>query len=300
MGWALVFAGQGLQHADMLRWVAPDATVAAVEAQLGGDWRERLHDAAWAGHNRRAQWLLTGLSLAAWQQLGEYLPPPDIVAGYSVGELPAFAAAGVFDTATALALAADRAACMDAAAAAVETGLLGVTGAAPEQLRALCERFDLEVAIRSGPRSVVLGGPRGALPAAAAAGVEQGLHCTPLNVALASHTRWMQPAAECFARRLAAAPLRRPALRLFSHAIGPVRDAEGAREALARQIATTVAWDDCQDAIEARRVDAVLEIGAGQALSKMWQERGSGIPARSADEFRSAQAVVAWLQRELR
>ncbi|PWQ83432.1 ACP S-malonyltransferase, partial [Stenotrophomonas maltophilia] len=72
-----------------------------------------------------------------------------------------------------------------------------------------------------------------------------------------------------------------------------------ARRALALQLAQTVAWDDCLDAIAAQRVSAVLEIGPGQALARIWSERHPAVPARSADEFRSAAAVVAWLHRQL-
>jgi [acyl-carrier-protein] S-malonyltransferase len=49
------------------------------------------------------------------------------------------------------------------------------------------------------------------------------------------------------------------------------------------------------DAIAAQRVDAVLEIGPGQALARMWLERCGEIPARSVDDFRSAAAIVKWL-----
>ena len=82
------------------------------------------------------------------------------MAGYSVGELAAFAAACVFDAATALHLAERRAACMDAAAATVRTGLMGLSGRGPADLSDLCQRFDLDVAIRLGPDSAIVGGTR--------------------------------------------------------------------------------------------------------------------------------------------
>lgn len=284
----------------MLAWLQRDANVVALEGLVGTDWRERLHDPAWAAENRHAQPLLTGLALAAWAQLAPQLPPPDIVCGYSVGELAAFAAAGVFDGETALALAARRAACMDAAAAAgVPTGLLAIGGASPGALRQLCERFALEVAIRIDPGNAVLGGPRPSLAEAAMAAAARGMSATPLNVALASHTRWMAAAADAFDRVLAATALQRPRLTLYSNALGRVRDAAQARAAMSRQIAQTVAWDECLEAIGAQQVEAVIEIGPGQALARMWQARNPGIPARSVDEFGSASAAAAWLNRQI-
>jgi [acyl-carrier-protein] S-malonyltransferase len=297
MSYALLFSGQGAQHTGMLPWLARDDHVRAVEDALGTDWRERLGDPAWAGCNAHAQPLLTGLALAAWAQLAPLLPvPPAVVAGYSVGEVAAFSAAGVFDAGTALSLARERAACMDQAATAQPpTGLLGVTGLGPQALAALCARFDLDVAIRNEVDAVVLGGPRPVLDAAAVEAAGQGARCTPLNVALASHTRWMRPAAEAFAQVLAPLPLARPRVALLSNALGRVRDAAQAREALAVQITRTVRWDECLEAVAAQRVQAVLEIGPGQALARMWQQRQPDIPARSVDEFRSAAAAAKWL-----
>lgn len=299
MGYALVFSGQGMQHPDMLAWVTTDPARVEVERQLGSDWRERLRDPGWAGRNLHAQVLLTGLALAAWGQLAPRLPAPAIVAGYSVGEIAAFAAAGAYDASTALALARQRAACMDDAAADAQTGLLGVTHAAPGAVEALCAAFDLEVAIRNAADSVVLGGLRTSLDAAARQAAAQGMRCTPLSVAMASHTRWMAPAAATFAQVLAGASVARPRLALMSNALGRVRDTGQVRAALAAQIDRTVRWDECQEAIAAQRVEAVLEIGPGQSLARLWAQRHPDVPARSADEFRTPEAVVSWVRHHL-
>lgn len=300
MGYALLFSGQGAQHAQMLSWVQHDRHVAAVEDRLGPDWRDRLEDPVWAGNNRRAQVLITGLALAAFEQLVAELGPPAVVAGYSVGELAAFCAAGVLDPDAALTLAAQRAACMDAAATQLDTGLMGIGGSRPGDLLGLCEAFDLDLAIRLGPEHGVVGGPNGALVAAAARAEVLGMRVTRLNVALASHTRWMRQASADFRAVLAGHPLSNPRVPLLSNAMGQIRDAAQARDALAIQLSTTVQWDDCLDHIESRRVDAVLELGPGQALARMWSERFPEVPARSADEFRSLRALSDWLKSRLR
>lgn len=299
MGWALVFSGQGLQHPGMLAWLQRDGIVASLEAKLGANWRDRLALPEEAAHNRRAQVLLTATSCAAWAQLQPWVKPPAVIAGYSVGELGAFAAAGVFDAHTAIELAGRRADAMDRAAAAAATGLLGMSGAAHGGIDELCTRFKLDIAIRIDGGTAVIGGLRPSLQDAAVEAAARGWRCTPLNVQMASHTRWMRPAAESFDHVLAAVNLKRPALPLFSNALGRVHDVTGARTALAQQIAQTVAWDECMEAIAERGVHAVLEIGPGAALARMWQERHAHVPARSADEFRSAPAIVAWLTRHL-
>src|SRR5258706_578864 len=111
---SLLFSGQGTQHPAMLPWLADDAWTQAVCEQLQvAHWRDRLADAPWAESNAVAQPLLAGLAMAAWMQLSPQLPAPSAVAGYSVGELPAFGAAGALDACDIVALAARRAAAMD-------------------------------------------------------------------------------------------------------------------------------------------------------------------------------------------
>jgi [acyl-carrier-protein] S-malonyltransferase len=296
MGYAIVFSGQGGQHPDMLPWLADDALTRKVNARLAvADWRASLQDADWAARNAPAQCLLTGVALAAWAQLAPHLPPPAAIAGYSVGELAAFSAAGVFDADTALDLAQARAIAMDRCAEQAPGGLLGVSQIAPATLARLLAGSPLAIAIRNAVDSVVLGGPHAALDAFETDAVRQGARCTRLRVSVPSHTPAMQPAAEAFAQVLGAVSVVRPRTVLFSNAADRVSSAEQARSALAAQIATTVRWDECMDNLHARGLDCVLEIGAGQALARLWNARDAEVPARSADEFRSAQAVVQWI-----
>lgn len=297
MSFGLVFSGQGMQHAAMLPWLQPDASVQAVAGVLGTDWRASLADPAWAGRNAHAQLLLTGLGCAAWSQLAPLLPVPAVVAGYSVGELAAFAAAGVVDGATAIALAQARAAVMDQCAAHGEFGLLAISGLPAPTLQRLCSDAGLAVAIRNGVDSVVVGGPRASLAVAADEAQRQGAHCTPLNVHVPSHTRWMAEAAQAFAQVIASLPFGAPRVPLLGNLSGSAVDAAGVRDALAAQIDHTVRWDECMEAIAARQVACVLEIGPGQALARMWNQRFPAIPARSADEFRSAAGIAAWVAR---
>lgn len=305
---AVLFGGQGTQHPLMLPWLAEDALVAQTCEALGTrDWRAALSDPAWATTNRHAQVLLTGLGLAAWRQVEAGLPPVGALAGYSVGELAAFAAAGVFSDAMALHLAQQRAGCMDQALAQAGEGggLLSVAGPRSRVLDLLaqaCERDPgLGLAIDLGADAAILGGPRAALARAAVALEGLGLRCKPLNVAIASHVPMLAEAAAGFARALDAHDLRPPRCPLFANLSGArVRRAEDARRALAGQIASTVRWVEDLDAVHAQRVRCVLEVGPGSVLASMWRQRFPEVPARSVDEFRSAAAVGDWVHRQLR
>ncbi|WP_457353110.1 ACP S-malonyltransferase [Roseateles sp. P5_D6] len=303
MGLALLFPGQGAQHPQMLPWLdAQPAARPALDAlarHLGPGWRDRLGDSAWLHANPVAQPLLTGVGIAAWQALAARLPPPVVVAGYSVGELAAFAAAGVFDASTALDLAAVRAQAMSDSVAGQDTGLLAVQGLNALRL-AQASAASLAIAIRISAERVIVGGVAAELDANAARWSAAGLRCTRLPIGIASHTPAMAAAATVFARHLATVSLQAPRTAVVCNFTGAASRVPAAlAAALAGQIASTVRWDDCMDSIAERGVRCVLEIGPGAALASMWRERHPDIPARSIDEFQAPDGVLGWLGRQL-
>ncbi|CAN7777498.1 acyltransferase domain-containing protein [Variovorax sp. LjRoot175] len=296
MSFALLFSGQGNQHPAMLPWIADDPIVRDMRARLGvKDWRAALADPGWAERNDNAQTLLTGLELAAWNQLAPLVAPPAAIAGYSVGELAAFSAAGVLAPDSTIELAQRRAQAMDECAASAPGGLLAVTSLSISAVERLRAATGLALAIRNGEDSVILGGPMAALVQAERMVLLEGAQCTRLRVNVASHTPWMREAADSFARTLENASFHAPRVALFSNAADRIRDASAGRNALAAQIATTVRWDECMENVMARHIRCVLEIGPGQALARMWNQRCPTVPARACDDFRSPAAIAAWL-----
>ena len=301
---ALLFPGQGVQHPDMLRWIddvpAAAGALAAMAARLGPDWRAHLADDTWATSNRVAQSLMTGTSLAAWRALAGHLPAPVAVAGYSVGELAAFGAAGVYDDEMALSLAELRSRAMDTSAAGHAGGLLSASGVPGEVVTALCARLDLAVAIDVAPDRVVLGGAADALTEAAAELRARGADVVPLKVRVVSHTRWMQAASDTFAAHLAPMPWRPAAAWVVTNLEGSAeRAVPPLKRALAGQVAATVRWREAMETLAERRPTCVLEVGAGSALSRLWRAHRPEVPVRSVDEFNSVSAVVTWVSRQL-
>jgi [acyl-carrier-protein] S-malonyltransferase len=268
-----------------------------LSAHLGRPWREGLGDPAWLHANRVAQLLLTGVGIAAWQVLAARLPRPVAVAGYSVGELAAFAVAGVFDAGAALDLAAARAQAMTDSVGGRPTGLMAVQGA--HALSLAGPEADLSVAIRIGAQRVIVGGPAEVLDDAARRWSGAGLRCTRLPIGVASHTPAMKVAAAAFAQRLAAVtlhPARSPVVCNFTG--GTSRSLAVLAPALAGQIASTVRWDDCMDSIAERGVHCVLEVGPGTTLAAMWRERHPHLPVRSVDEFQGPEGVLRWVAQQ--
>jgi [acyl-carrier-protein] S-malonyltransferase len=295
---ALLFPGQGAQHPQMLPWLEAQpeaaATLDALNAHLGRDWRAGLGDPAWLHANRVAQLLLTGVGIAAWQALAGRLPQPAVVAGYSVGELAAFAVAGVFDAAAALDLAAERAQAMSDSVSDQATGLMALQG--PQALAQALSAKGLSIAIRISTERAIVGGTIAALDAAAARWSGIGMRCTRLPIGVASHTPAMAAAATSFAQRLAAADLHPAQCAVVCNFSGAAsRNRAVLATALAAQIASTVRWDDCMDSIAERGVRCVLEVGPGATLAAMWRERHPAIPVRSVDEFQGPEGVLRWV-----
>lgn len=303
--WVALWSGQGgqrVEHVERLRSVlAPDLREAWERALVdAGAPAGRLDEAA-ITRNRVAQPTLVAFQLAAWAALGRELPPPAVVAGYSIGEIAACAAAGGLDAADAVALAATRAGLMDEAADA-PSGLAAVLGLASDELAPICERHGAALAIRNGPRHFVIGGPRPALEAvirdASAAGATRAW---PLPVTTPAHTRFVESAVPRFAAALAAAargPLRVPMLSAID--ASRLRSAQDVVSALSRQLATMLDWEACMDAVAETQPDAVVEIGPGNALARMLAEAAPHIPVRSLDDFRDPAAAIAWAARQRR
>jgi [acyl-carrier-protein] S-malonyltransferase len=297
---ALLFPGQGTQHEAMLPWLESEPLARPVldrmAAALGADWRARLPDTAWSRSNAVAQLLVTGSSVAALAVLASGLSRVVAVAGYSVGELAACVAAGMLDADAAMTLATRRAAAMDACTVDGAAGLLGLSNVDAGDVDAACARWGLEVAIRTGERRCIIGGPTAALAQAAMHLAGLGAKATPLCVRVASHTRAMRAAVPALAQALALARWHPPRVAWVAGITGTVlREPAEVRHVLAEQVATTVRWDACMDAVAERRPGAVLEVGPGTTLARLWQERYPAIPVRSCDEFRNVEEIVSWL-----
>ncbi|WP_265947070.1 malonate decarboxylase subunit epsilon [Dechloromonas sp. A34] len=302
---ALLFSGQGGQ--GPAHWQQ-------VRAGLGGPLREALlaalPDLAEEGaapaseilaRNAIAQPLIFAQQMLLWEQLREKLPRPICVAGYSLGEMAACCVAGVFPAASGLALTVERARLMDGAAPG-EHGMLAVLGLDDPRVETLAAEAGLAVAIRNAPRHLVVAGPRAGIDAAAAAFAAAGAsRLVHLAVRTPSHTPLLAKAAAAFGERLAALPDGRlPVPVLSAIDATPARSVAAAGAALARQICTRLDWAACQQAIVELQPDVVLEIGPGNALTRLFNEFAPEIPARAADDFRSVDGIVAWLQTDRR
>jgi [acyl-carrier-protein] S-malonyltransferase len=180
--------------------------------------------------------------------------------------------------------------------AGLETGLLSVSGLSPAQV--LHAQPALQFAIDIGWDQGIYAAEASVLDSSAQALRAMGALCKPLEVRVASHSRFMDSAARGFAAHLEALAFARPQAAVVTNASGSgTRDLQALRNALSAQIASTVRWAACMDALAEQGVACVLEVGAGSTLARMWNQRHPDIPARSVAEFRDAAGALRWLER---
>lgn len=306
-GLVVLCSGQGNQSPEMFDLVASEPAagpvfVAATHALGGRDPREMVRQGNDVIHrNDIAQVLCCTQALAMWVVLGPSLSRPLTVAGYSAGEVPAWAVAGLIDTPTAFDLVTQRAALMDGETHAPSC-LAAITGLPRNVIDGLCRTHGLDVAIVNGPAHVIVGGHLADIDAALSEAVGQGAsRAARLPIAVASHTPALRRASEQFAALLrervrADEPVPRD-VRLISGIDGaPVRDVSEGLAKLAAQVSTTINWAGCMETCRAARPVRVLELGPGDALARMMIEVAPEIPARSVSAFRTVQGVRRWME----
>jgi [acyl-carrier-protein] S-malonyltransferase len=280
-------------HTNMLldRWIA--------DARLDAPLDAILSDPSLLFANRFAQALIVAATLATWEAVRSAIPAPALVAGYSIGELSAYAVAGALSASDAVSLAATRARLMDACLADTpQQALFAVSGIAVMRVTGLLQQWDFHVAIHTGEDSCIVGGPAAMLAQAEHAVAAAGGRSSVLPVEVASHTRFMQAAVAPFADELGHRPFHDPQVPVLSGISAErIRQARKAIDHLSRQLAETIVWKDCMDACAESGATLALELGPGAALSRMLHARHPHIECRSVADFRSLDGVRKWLAR---
>ncbi|MCB8836020.1 ACP S-malonyltransferase [Aurantimonas sp. VKM B-3413] len=284
MSIALVFPGQGSQAVGMGRslfdaFQESRAVFEEVDDALG----ERLSSLIFEGPEDRltltqnAQPALMAVSLAAMRALesqGFRASAASYVAGHSLGEYSALAAAGTISVSDAARLLRLRGRAMQEAVPAGEGAMAAILGLDAEAVAALCERAAAEGGVcepanDNGGGQIVISGSAAAVARAVASAPEAGAkRAIPLPVSAPFHCSLMQPAAERMAEALREARLSAPVVPLVSNVTAsPTSDPDEIRERLVRQVTGRVRWRESMEWLAENGVTRLVEIGSGKVLS---------------------------------
>ena len=194
------------------------------------------------------------------------------VAGHSLGEYSAHAAAGTFslsDTARLLRL---RGEAMQAAVpvgVGAMAALLGVGLDVAKVIAAEAAQGQVcDVANDNDPGQIVLSGHKAAVERVAEVGKAHGLRrAVMLPVSAPFHCALMKPAADAMAVALGKVEMRAPCVPVIANVTAQaVTDPAAIRQLLVQQVTGTVRWRECVMAMAGMGVTDVFEIGAGKVL----------------------------------
>jgi [acyl-carrier-protein] S-malonyltransferase len=196
------------------------------------------------------------------------------VAGHSLGEYSALAAAGTFSLADTARLLKTRGQAMQKAVPVGEGAMAALIGLDLEAVAEIAARAAEETggvcaaANDNAPGQVVVSGSKPAIEAAAAEAARRGARAVMLPVSAPFHCELMRPAAEAMAKALASAKLSDPAIPVIANVTAaPVRDADTIRRLLVEQVTAMVRWRESVLYMKGQDVDTLVEAGAGRVLS---------------------------------
>jgi len=308
---AFVFPGQGAQAVGMGKDIAMldaakrlfEAADEAVGYKLSDIIFEGPEAALKSTANTQPALLTTSLAyLEAFRQAGGDKLAPDYVAGHSLGEWTALAAAGALAPAEAARLVHLRGRYMEEAVPGGRGAMAAVLGAERDALQALCDAVSaetgrVELANVNCPGQIVVSGTREGVEAVVARGKEAGAkRVIPLEVSGPFHSSLMQPAADRLAELLGGTTLQAPSVPVVANVTADVVDDPARiRELLVRQVCAPVLWEDSVRKLIELGVDTFVEFGPGAVLSGLIKKTNKDVRIVTVNSAEAAQAAVPTL-----
>ncbi|MEC7256805.1 MAG: ACP S-malonyltransferase [Pseudomonadota bacterium] len=309
MSKALIFPGQGAQTIGMGQALAEAYPAArAVFDEVDDALGEKLSDLIWEGEadvltlTQNTQPALMATSIAALRALeaeGFAVADAAFVAGHSLGEYSALAAAGSLSVADAARLLRTRGRAMQEAVPVglgAMAALLGLDLATAREVAAEAAGDQVcEAANDNDPAQVVVSGHKAAVERAVEIAKTRGdKRAVLLPVSAPFHCALMAPAADVMAAALAEVQIAAPVVPVVANVLAaPVTDPVHIRELLVQQVTGAVRWRESVEAMAAAGVTEMYEVGAGKALSGMVRRINRDIackPVGTPDDVKAALA----------
>jgi [acyl-carrier-protein] S-malonyltransferase len=296
MSTAFTFPGQGSQAVGMGRALADAYPAAkAVFAEVDDALGEKLSNLIWNGPEtdltltQNTQPALMAVSLAALKALEaegvSVAKAAAFVAGHSLGEYSALAAAGSLSIADTARLLRIRGRAMQAAVpvgAGAMAALLGLDFATAAAVAAEAAQGEVcQAANDNADGQVVVSGTKAAVERAVEIAKAKGAkRAMLLNVSAPFHCALMQPAADAMAEALAAVAIQAPVVPLVANVLAaPITDPAEIRRRLVEQVTGTVRWRESVLRLKADGVTRLVEIGSGKVLTGLVKRITDGVEA---------------------
>jgi len=312
MAVAFTFPGQGSQTIGMGRAIADAFFEArAVFEAVDDALNEKLTDVIWNGPmetltlSENAQPALMAVSLAGIRVLEAHdigvAQKAAYVAGHSLGEYSALAAAGSLSVADTARLLRTRGRAMQEAAPVGSGAMAALMGLELDEIRdiaaAAADGNVCELANDNGRGQVVISGDRAAVDRAIELARERGVkRAVVLPVSAPFHCRLMAPAAKVMEAALADVNIAAPSVPVVSNVTAaPMNDPQEIRRRLVEQITGLVRWRETITWLGRAGVDRFVEVGAGKVLSGLARRIVDGAKTYSFQTPSDLDALLAEL-----
>jgi [acyl-carrier-protein] S-malonyltransferase len=305
---ALVFPGQGSQAVGMGKALADSfAPAREVFAEVDATLHQNLSTLMFEGPETEltltanAQPALMATSLAVLRVLEaeaglDLAKDVAFVAGHSLGEYSALAAAGSFSIEDAAKLLRRRGEAMQRAVVVGAGAMAALIGLDPESATEIAEAAAAQtgavcaVANDNGGGQIVISGAKAAVDAAIEIAKGKGVRrAVPLAVSAPFHCPLMQPAADVMAEALAAVDIKRPKAPLIANVLAaPIAEPSEIRQRLVAQVTGTVRWRESVTYMAAHGVKTFVELGSGKVLTGLLRRivaDAEGIAIGTPDEI---------------
>ncbi len=306
---AFVFPGQGSQSVGMLDAWSGNAAVRNTVAQASDALGQDLAALIAAGPaedlnlttNTQPAMLTAAVAVyRAWIEAGG--APPELLAGHSLGEYSALAAAQALSLDDAVHIVRVRADAMQAAVPVGSGGMAAILGLDDDAVRSLCARAAdggvVEAVNFNAPAQVVIAGHKHAVERACELAKAEGAkRALVLPVSAPFHSSLLKPAAAVLAQALAGVALAAPRIPVINNVdVASLADPAAIKDALVRQAWHAVRWVETIQAMKAQGVTHVVECGPGKVLNGLTKRIDRDLTGLAIADPASLQLALETLQ----
>ncbi len=288
---AFVFSGQGDQHPGMGKNFYDRYPAAVQIYEMCNRLRPGTIMQCFEGtekelmETKNTQPCLFAMELAAMNVLLEKGIFPSAVAGFSLGEVVAATASGIFDNETGFRLVCRRGELMQRAAEEVETTMVAVVKLTAEQVQKVCDKYtDIYPVNFNYSGQISVAGLSSQMADFIADIKHVGGRAVPLKVKGAFHSPFMEEAANAFAEVLVKEEVRQGNVPLYSNMTADLYT-DDIVTLLSKQICSSVQWEKMICNMIADGIDIFIEIGPGKTLTNMIRKINKEVKAVNVMDY---------------